>query len=292
MSFLVTTPDGVTAAAGNLANIGTAVQEAATTASAPTTGIAAAAADEVSAAVSQLFGSFGQEFQAVSNQGRGVSCRVRAAAERQRGGIPRRRNRQCRADAGECTGPVAAQPRCASGVGGHRQRAGRSRRSGRRIRATNHQHRHEPPSCSAVPGRLTRSRCCDSSWPTNWGTPSRSRVSIASIRTCQPFAESAGRHRGRRPAGCGLHAAAFVQQFIATQIGFAQTLRSSLATTESAASSPGCRIRLDDCRWPSGRYWLAITAARYGAGQAFANLLVTGVGPRHGTGSPVYPRRL
>jgi hypothetical protein len=69
MSYLVTTPERVTAAAGNLANMGTSLQEATTAASAPTTGIAAAAADEVSAAISQLFASYGQEFQAVSNQG-------------------------------------------------------------------------------------------------------------------------------------------------------------------------------------------------------------------------------
>lgn len=68
MSYLVTTPDWVAAAAGDLTSIGSALQEATTAASAPTTGIAAAAADEVSAAVAQLFGGFGQEFQAVSAQ--------------------------------------------------------------------------------------------------------------------------------------------------------------------------------------------------------------------------------
>lgn len=69
MSYLVTMPDRVTAAAENLAGIGSSLQEVTTAASAPTTGIAAAAADEVSAAVAQLFGGFGAEFQYVSNQG-------------------------------------------------------------------------------------------------------------------------------------------------------------------------------------------------------------------------------
>lgn len=68
MSYLVTTPEWVTAAAGDLASINSVLQEAARAASAPTTGISAAAADEVSAAVSRLFGGFGQEFQAVSAQ--------------------------------------------------------------------------------------------------------------------------------------------------------------------------------------------------------------------------------
>lgn len=68
MSYLVTTPDWVTAAAEDLAGLGSSLQEVATAASAPTTGIATAAADEVSAAVAQLFGGFGEEFQAVSAQ--------------------------------------------------------------------------------------------------------------------------------------------------------------------------------------------------------------------------------
>lgn len=67
-SYLVTMPDWVTAAAEDLASIGSSMQQATTAASAPTTGIAAAAADEVSAAVAGMFGSFGQEFQAVSAQ--------------------------------------------------------------------------------------------------------------------------------------------------------------------------------------------------------------------------------
>ncbi|GAB7141748.1 hypothetical protein LRC484719_03330 [Mycobacterium riyadhense] len=58
MSFLLAEPDLVTAAAGNLAGIRSALSEAAAAASAPTTGLAAAAADEVSAAISRLFGAY------------------------------------------------------------------------------------------------------------------------------------------------------------------------------------------------------------------------------------------
>ncbi|WP_205875447.1 PE family protein [Mycobacterium camsae] len=68
MSYLVTTPDWVTAAAGDLASIGSSLQATTTAASALTTGIAAAAADEVSATVAHVFGSFGEEFKAVSAQ--------------------------------------------------------------------------------------------------------------------------------------------------------------------------------------------------------------------------------
>jgi len=68
MSFVVTTPEIVTSAAGNLAAIGSAVEDATWAAAGSTTGVAPAAADEVSLAISRLFGSFGNEFQAVSAQ--------------------------------------------------------------------------------------------------------------------------------------------------------------------------------------------------------------------------------
>lgn len=68
MSFLVTAPAVITTAAENLAGIGSTLAEATAAAAAPTTGIAAAAADEVSAAITELFGGFAQEFQAISTQ--------------------------------------------------------------------------------------------------------------------------------------------------------------------------------------------------------------------------------
>jgi hypothetical protein len=63
---MVTTPESVIAAAGNLADIGSSLQETTAAAAGPTTGVAAAAADEVSVAISELFGGYGQEFQALS----------------------------------------------------------------------------------------------------------------------------------------------------------------------------------------------------------------------------------
>ncbi|MGO9509267.1 MAG: PE family protein [Mycobacterium sp.] len=68
MSFVVTAPEMVTAAAENLAGIGSTLGEATAAAAAPTTGIATAAADEISLAISQLFGTYGHEFQAISAQ--------------------------------------------------------------------------------------------------------------------------------------------------------------------------------------------------------------------------------
>ena len=68
VSFVVMAPEMLTAVAGNLAGIGSTLEQATTAAAGPTTGIATAAADEVSVAVSQLFGTYGREFQAVSTE--------------------------------------------------------------------------------------------------------------------------------------------------------------------------------------------------------------------------------
>ncbi|BBZ44384.1 PE family protein [Mycobacterium parmense] len=68
MSFVIATPDLVQSAAGDLAAIRSSLAEASTTVAGPTTGIAAAAQDEVSIAVASMFGNVGQEFQALSMQ--------------------------------------------------------------------------------------------------------------------------------------------------------------------------------------------------------------------------------
>ena len=68
MSFLVVAPEWLESAAADLASIRSALNTAHLAAAAPTTGIAAAGADEVSAAVASVFGDFGQEFQALSAQ--------------------------------------------------------------------------------------------------------------------------------------------------------------------------------------------------------------------------------
>jgi hypothetical protein len=61
-------PDWVTSAAADLENIGSALAAANAAAALPTTGVAAAAADEVSTAIASLFAGFGQEYQAINTQ--------------------------------------------------------------------------------------------------------------------------------------------------------------------------------------------------------------------------------
>ena len=68
MSFVIATPDLVQSAAQDLAGIRSSLAEAAASAAGPTTGIATAAQDEVSVAIASMFGNFGQEFQAVTSQ--------------------------------------------------------------------------------------------------------------------------------------------------------------------------------------------------------------------------------
>ncbi|WP_156764949.1 PE family protein, partial [Mycobacterium sp. 1081908.1] len=64
MSFVVA-PEFVTAAAGDLANIGSTLSAARSAAAASTTGISAAAADEVSSAIAALFNTHALDFQAL-----------------------------------------------------------------------------------------------------------------------------------------------------------------------------------------------------------------------------------
>lgn len=68
MSYLVTAPDYLIAAALDLTGIQASLGAASAAASAPTTAVVSAAADEVSAAISQFFGTYGQEFQALNAQ--------------------------------------------------------------------------------------------------------------------------------------------------------------------------------------------------------------------------------
>src|SRR4051812_45127467 len=68
MSYLVTVPELVSAAAADLTGIGETLSEASASAAAPTTVLLAAGADEVSGAIAALFSGHGQAFQAVSTQ--------------------------------------------------------------------------------------------------------------------------------------------------------------------------------------------------------------------------------
>ena len=65
MTTLLTEPQLVETAAANVAEIRSAIGAAKAAAAGPTTGLAAAAADEVSAATAQLFGAYAKDYQAV-----------------------------------------------------------------------------------------------------------------------------------------------------------------------------------------------------------------------------------
>ena len=68
MSFVIAAPEMMTSAATDLAGIGSTLSAANAAAAAPTTGIVAAASDEVSAAIAALFSWHGQAYQALSAQ--------------------------------------------------------------------------------------------------------------------------------------------------------------------------------------------------------------------------------
>jgi hypothetical protein len=68
MSYVVAAPQGVEAAASDLANIGSTIEGANAVAARPTTGELAAGADQVSAAVGAVFSSHAQAYQAIGAQ--------------------------------------------------------------------------------------------------------------------------------------------------------------------------------------------------------------------------------
>lgn len=68
MSFLHAVPDAVKAAATDIAGIGTGISSANAAAALPTTGVVAAAADQVSAQVAAFFSSHAQGYQQLSEQ--------------------------------------------------------------------------------------------------------------------------------------------------------------------------------------------------------------------------------
>ncbi len=68
MSFVSAMPELVSVAAGDLAEIGSALGAAHAAAAPPTTGLVAAASDEVSTEIASLFGAYAQQYQALSGQ--------------------------------------------------------------------------------------------------------------------------------------------------------------------------------------------------------------------------------
>ena len=68
MSFVIVAPEMTTAAATDLASIGSTISAANAATAAPTAGMVAAAADEVSAAIAAVFGTYAQGYQSLSAQ--------------------------------------------------------------------------------------------------------------------------------------------------------------------------------------------------------------------------------
>ena len=68
MSFVSVAPEFVSAAATEVANIGSHISQANFAAAFPTTNVLAAASDEVSAAIAAVFSTHGQQFQTLSAQ--------------------------------------------------------------------------------------------------------------------------------------------------------------------------------------------------------------------------------
>jgi PE family len=68
MSFVMATPATLTAAASDLAGIGSTINAATAAAANPTVGLLAAGADEVSAQTGAVFGEHAREYQALSAQ--------------------------------------------------------------------------------------------------------------------------------------------------------------------------------------------------------------------------------
>jgi hypothetical protein len=68
MSYVTTRPEMLSAAAGNLQDIGSAVSAGNAAAAAPTTGVVPAAADEVSALTAAQFAAHAQMYQDFSGQ--------------------------------------------------------------------------------------------------------------------------------------------------------------------------------------------------------------------------------
>ena len=66
MSFVTTQPEALTAAAANLAGIGTTMSAQNAAAAAPTTGLVPAAADEVSALTAMQFAAHAEIYQQIS----------------------------------------------------------------------------------------------------------------------------------------------------------------------------------------------------------------------------------
>lgn len=260
MSYLVTTPDWVAAAAGDLMSIGSALQEATTAASAPTTGLAAAAADEVSAGVAQLFGGLGEEFQAVSAQ---VSSYHAEFVRLLNGSASAYVGAEI-ASAGQLLAGTVSAPTAATTVPGGAY--------GQLVTNTVTNLQALGSAWAADPFPFLRQFLANQA-----GYAQQIATAIANIPANLPNLPAAIEAAIRQ--AMSFNAAYYVQQFIATQAGFAQTFVTSAVNgiTGLVAGLPqfSSELQVAFGALLAGNY----TGAVADVGLAFEHLLVTGFDP-------------
>jgi hypothetical protein len=269
VSFVVTAPELVTEAAGDLAGIGSSLGEA-TAAAAPTTGVAAAAADEVSIAISELFGTYGREFQAAS---------ARAAAFHDEfvgllnGGAAAYLGTEI---ANVEQGLLNAVNAPARTLGGGAAAAGPGGAYGQLVANTTANLQSLSNSWSADPFPFLRQVLVNEQGYLR-------QIAAALASSIQNFPANLANLPATIQAGIqqlsAFNAAYYVQQFFTTQLGFAQTFVTNLssAVTGIVTGLPafGAGLQMAWQAALAGNYFGAVQDVA----QAFANLLVTGANP-------------
>lgn len=274
MSFVITEPEMVTAAAERLSGIGSNLGEATAAAAAPTTGVAAAASDEVSIAVSEVFGRFGREFQvlggqAVAFQDEFVSLLNGGAAAYLSTEIANAE--QSLLSTGLSTGAAASGLAAAAAPGGA---------YGQLLVNTSANLQTLFNTWSADPFPFLRQVLVNQLgyWQ---------QIATALTNTIENFPAFLANLPAAIQAGIQqlltFPAASYVQQFITTQIGFAQEFATNLyaAATGIWAGLPafGAELQVALQAVLAGNYFGAVQDVA----QAFTNLFVTGANP----GTPV-----
>lgn len=284
MSFVVTAPELVTAAATNLAGIGSALDEATAAAAGPTTGVAAAAADEVSIATARLFGTYGQEFHAATAQATafhdefvqllngGAVSYLGAEIANAEQGLLNTVHAPTHAVLDQLSSGITA---AAAVPGGAYQQLFANT-------ATNLQALYGAWTADPLPFLRQVIANQQDYWQ---------QIATALTSTVQNFPANLANLPTVIQAGIKelltFDAAYYVQQFITTQIGFAQTFAASMnnAVTGLVAGFPAFEAGLQTAFQAvlAGNYNGAVTDVA----QAFANLLVTGFDTSNVTGGLV-----
>ncbi|OBG39151.1 PE family protein [Mycobacterium sp. E3198] len=270
MSFVVTEPEIVTAAAERLSGIGSTLGEATAAAAAPTTGVAAAASDEVSIAVSEVFGRFGREFQAlgaraVAFQDEFVSLLNGGAAAYLSTELANAE--QSLLSSGLPTGAAASGLAAAATPGGA---------YGQLIVNTSANLQNLFNTWSADPFPFLRQVLVNQIgyWQQIAASLTNTIENFPAFLAGLPAAIQAGIQQLLT-----FPAATYVQQFISTQIGFAQEFATNLyaAATGIWAGLPafGAQLQVALQAVLAGNYFGAVQDVA----QAFANLFVTGANP-------------